>query len=435
MESPESSASTNHTRAEPSAALNLSRLPKRMESLLAKVFLILASLFICVIAIELLARFYLWNIASEADFRILASINQLKDRYGDDLFMEKIDARGSALSPHYYLGHFPTPNFRKRENRHNALGFRGEDFDIDKREHTYRIVAVGGSSTYASDVRDYRLSYPYILQEYLHASGFDFVEVINAGVIGYSSHQNLMNLQFRVLPLQPDLVIVYQGFNDVSSRLVYPFSQYMGDNSGMIRPVLYGIFMPEIWEYSSALRILGLSLGLTSSHAAADLHLSSLPNSAHWKTYARQFNRGAYPTGIFAEVSAAEMLQNNPPIYFERNLRSLVSIAASHDVNLLLVTMALDADHDEASGRSYERHFTSEDYIFGVAQHNDLTSKIGAQTNTPVFDLAEVFPDDHTLFTDGLHMTEKGNRARAQLIGDFVMRQFSEAMRAAASSS
>ena len=434
MDSREGRIIAKQTPGEPRAASHPSRNLKRMESLFAKIFLILASLLICVIAIELSARFFLWNFASEADFRILASINQLKDRYGDDLFMEKTDARGSSLSPHYYLGHFPTPNFRRGANKHNALGFRGEEFEIVKAENTFRIVAVGGSSTYASDVRDYQHSYPFMLEEYLHSNGFDFVEVINAGVIGYTSHENLINAQFRVLPLQPDLVIVYQGFNDVSSRLVYPYSQYLGDNSGTVRPVLYGIFMPDIWEYSSALRILGLSLGLTTTHAASDLHLSSLPHSAHWKTYARQFNSGAYPSGIFAEVSATDMLQNNPPIYFERNLRSLVSIAASHDVKLLLVTMALDADHDEASGRSYERYFTSEDYIFGVAQHNELTRTIGAQTNTPVLDLAEIFPDDLTLYTDGLHMTEKGNRMRAQVIGNFVMRQFSQEMLAAASS-
>ncbi len=435
MDRPEGRTIAEQIRAEPRAARSPFHAPKRTESLFAKIFLILAGLFICVIALELLARFYLWNSASEADFRILASINQLKERYGDDLYMEKIDARRSSLSPHYYLGHFPTPNFRYRENRHNALGFRGEEFGIDKPENTFRIVAVGGSSTYGSDVPDYRKSYPYLLEEYLQESGFEFVEVINAGVIGYSSHQNLINLQFRILPLQPDLVIVYQGFNDVSSRLVYPYSRYMGDNSGMVRPILSGVVMPDIWEYSSALRILGIRLGLTSTHAAKDLHLSSLPNSAHWKTYARQFNRGAYPSGIFAEVSAAEMLQNNPPLYFERNLRSMVSISASHQVSMLLVTMALDEDHDEASGRSYERYFTSEDYIFGVAQHNALTRNIGAQSNTPVFDLAEIFPDDYSLFTDGLHMTEKGNRVRAQLIGDFVIGQFSEEMRAAASSS
>jgi len=435
MEPPDSITIAESTPAAPRSERNSSSGPKRMEALFAKILLILASLLFCVIAIELLARFYLWNVASEADFRNLASINQLKDRYGDDLFMERIDARGSSLSPHYYLGHFPTPNFRRGKNRHNALGFRGEDLDFIKPESKFRIVAIGGSTTYASDIPDYQYSYPYLLEEYLHELGFDFVEVINAGVIGYTSHQNLMNVQFRALPLQPDLVIVYQGWNDVSSRLVYPYSQYLGDNSGTVRPVLYGVFMPDIWEYSSALRMLGLSLGLTTTHAASDLHFSSLPSSAHWKTYSRQFNRGAYPSGVFAEVSAAEMLQNNPPVYFESNLRSLVSMAANHNVNLLLVTMALDEDHDEASGRSYERHFTSDDYMFGVAQHNELTRSLGAQHNTPVFDLADVFPDDYTLFTDGLHMTEKGNRLRAQLIGDFVIRQFSEDMHAAATSS
>ena len=59
-----------------------------------------------------------------------------------------------------------------------------------------------------------------------------------------------------------------------------------------------------------------------------------------------------------------------------------------------------------------------------MAQHNDITRRIAESTETPLFDLAIEFPDDPALLTDGLHMNAEGNRVRAQLIGDFVIREF-----------
>ena len=410
-------------------------MPKSTESLLSKIFLILASLLICIIAIELFARFYLWNVASEEDFRFLASIAQVKDRYGDDFFVQNEETSHRSWSPHYFLGFYPTPNHQVGANRHNSLGFRGREIAIAKPDNTYRIVTLGGSTTYSSGVDDFELSYPGLLEAYLRESGFDAVEVINAGASGYTSHQNLINMQFRVLPLLPDLIIVYQGFNDIQARFVYPSSKYLGDRSGSLRPFVRGIDMPDVIEYSTALRILGIHLGVTASHSALDWHLLSRPNSYVGDIFVQQIQLGTYPSGIFKEISAAEILQNNPPAHFERNTEHMIALADHNNVNILLVTMAFDNDFHQTSGVSSRSFYTSDEYIFALAQHNELTRYIGAQSNTPVFDLAEVFPDDHSLFTDGLHMTEKGNRARAQLIGDFVIRQFPQEMRAATASS
>ena len=433
MDSPESSVIANSTPGAPRAARGSTRLPKSMESLLAKIFLILVSLLICIIAIELFARFYLWQVASEEEFRFLASIAQIKDRYGDDFFVQNEETSHRSWSPHYFLGFYPTPNHQAGANRHNSLGFRGREFAVSKPENVYRIVTLGGSTTYSSGVDDFELSYPDLLEDYLRQGGFDAVEVINAGASGYTSHQNLINMQFRVLPLLPDLIIVYQGFNDIQARFVYPASKYLGDRSGSLRPFVSGIVMPDVTEYSTALRILGIRLGATASHSALDWHLSRRPNSYVGDMYIQQIQLGTYPSGIFKEISAAEILENNPPVHFERNTEYMIALANQSDVNILQVTMAFDDDFHQTSGRTTRRFSTSDEFVSAMARHNALTRDIGARYDSPVFDLAAIFPDDHTLFTDGLHMTEKGNRARAQLIGDFVIQQFSQEMHAAAS--
>jgi lysophospholipase L1-like esterase len=57
------------------------------------------------------------------------------------------------------------------------------------------------------------------------------VQVINAGVGGYNCWEVLINLELRVLDLDPDLIIIYEGRNDVRAGLVEPAS-YRGDDSG-----------------------------------------------------------------------------------------------------------------------------------------------------------------------------------------------------------
>ena len=365
-----------------------------VERVLARIFLITISFALTFLAIEGLARLYLWQVASEAEFRELASINQIKDRYGDDVFLQSRDRRDDhsiAFSPHHYLGYIPTPNYQHGENRHNALGFRGAEIPVEKSENTYRIVAVGGSTTYSVDVMDYRDSYPHLLNEYLYEHGYDHVEVINAGVSAYTSYHNLMNIEFRVLPLEPDLIIIYQGVNDINIRLVHPPSRYLGDNSGAQAPFVSDTVMPSIWEYSTALRILGIQAGFTRSHAALDWRVLNRAASNYDIPFRQQLAWGTYPSGIFQEASAEDMLENNPPVHFERNLVNMLAVAERHDVDVLLVTMVFS---DEVATGNLAR----KEYASAMAEHNNVTRRIAKATGTALFDLVGFFPDNPVVY-------------------------------------
>ena len=129
------------------------------------------------------------------------------------------------------------------------------------------------------------------------------------------------------------------------------------------------------------------------------------------------------------------MLENNPPVHFERNISNMIAVSARNNVKALLVTMVLNDNYHKSSGNSKNSFYTSNEYTTAMKQHNDITRRIALSTGTTLFDMAEAFPDDATLFTDGLHMNERGNHKRAQLIGDFVIRHFSEEMQSVASSS
>ena len=117
-----------------------------------------------------------------------------------------------------YVHFVPNPNFED----HNSLGYRGDEFTIEKPENIFRIVAIGESTTYGFGV-NYSLAYPARLQEILHTDyGYNNVEVINGGVIGYTSYEVLTNFQFRILELDPDLIIYYGALNDADTRFEDP---------------------------------------------------------------------------------------------------------------------------------------------------------------------------------------------------------------------
>lgn len=95
----------------------------------------------------------------------------------------------------------------------NSERFRGvEEVSPVPDPNVIRVVAVGDSITFGHGVNDDE-TYPRLLGERLGSN----YEVINAGVPGEASDQALLELTERVLPLQPRLVILCIGVNEISS--------------------------------------------------------------------------------------------------------------------------------------------------------------------------------------------------------------------------
>jgi lysophospholipase L1-like esterase len=103
----------------------------------------------------------------------------------------------------------------------NAQGFRGaRRVTVDKPPRTTRIIAVGGSTTFDTEVSADSAAWPArlerILNELLPGSR---VEVINAGVAGYGMEHDLIRLETELYAYHPDLIILYQGHNDLFYEL------------------------------------------------------------------------------------------------------------------------------------------------------------------------------------------------------------------------
>ncbi len=96
----------------------------------------------------------------------------------------------------------------------NSRGFRGPEISAEKGGR-YRIVALGESTTFGATLLAQDRPWPEVLQQRI-ASELDCaksVEVINAGIPGWSLANNLARLDADILPLEPDLILSYHGYN------------------------------------------------------------------------------------------------------------------------------------------------------------------------------------------------------------------------------
>jgi lysophospholipase L1-like esterase len=92
----------------------------------------------------------------------------------------------------------------------NSLGTRGPEVRDPKPPGLWRVICLGDSCTFGA-----ARSYPQILQSILDERAPGAFEIVNAGVIGYTSLHGLEWFQRDLARLHPDVVTLYFGWNDM----------------------------------------------------------------------------------------------------------------------------------------------------------------------------------------------------------------------------
>src|ERR1051326_744200 len=96
----------------------------------------------------------------------------------------------------------------------NDEGFRSAPFPGRKQPGVLRIACIGDSWTFGMNVDQHEM-YPARLEALLKARpGARNVEIMNFGILGYTSFQGLQLLKSRVLDLEPDVLVIGFGMND-----------------------------------------------------------------------------------------------------------------------------------------------------------------------------------------------------------------------------
>ena len=99
----------------------------------------------------------------------------------------------------------------------NALGFRDREFETQKPRGGVRVLALGDSATAGLGVPELGDTWPKQLERRLRQRMKRPVEVLNLGVGGYDTLQEVRLLRRRGLDLDPDLVLLLVTLNDLDS--------------------------------------------------------------------------------------------------------------------------------------------------------------------------------------------------------------------------
>ena len=310
--------------------------------------------------------------------------------YGRAMPFALIPPENRIYRPHPYTSYALTEGFVSRDgrNRHNALGYRGAEVAREKPAGTYRILVLGGSTTYETSVEDWRQGSTAELERVLHERhGRTEVEVVNAGCGGWNSWESLVDLQFRGLALDPDLVVLYLGTNDVHTRLV-PAGSYRRDNTGFRRPWEDDVGW---WHRSTVLHGLAVRLKLARRNSVAARSEVEYDED---------------------ELDFEACLDANPPTYFADNLEQMIVLAKHRGAQVLAVTFAWCADKDDyAATPHYQR---------GFRETNEVIRAAAAEHSVGLFDYAAVMPADGSYWSDGRHVNVAGARAKAELYAEHI---------------
>lgn len=324
---------------------------------------------ITLLVIELLLRAYL-GAAGSRDQKIMYLYS-----------LAEIRALQSNILPMPYIGYVPDPAYEG----HNELGYRGTEIAIPKPKGTFRIVSVGGSTTYSTGTSAEE-SYPAYLQTILRDDyGYSNVEVINAGVIGYTSWEILANFAFRVLELEPDMLFYYGAVNDLVVRERLSNDCYRGLNPQRGLNGNRGLFVERKAELpaSALYRLTAIQLGWMNNPLSLD---------ASFEPSRVKCNPDPGSTTL------EERLAANTPIYYERNIRNLLTVALANDVKPVMSSWVynVEADRPELWRQS-------------ISQHNDVTRRIAADMGIPYLELAAEFPVNNSYWErDGIHLVALG---------------------------
>lgn len=293
----------------------------------------------------------------------------------------------------------------------NSLGYRGPEVAIPKAPGGFRIVALGGSTTYGGYLDSYELAYPHQLQlELATVYGLDQVEVVNAGVPAYSTWETSVNFMLRVPDLNPDMIIIYHALNDLAPRMVNPASYHGGyEARGLWK------LPDEQLPWSALQRLVMHKLGRS---VRLEFSLDAYLNAPDHIGRCDLDTSGAEPICRGLDTPPGDLLKANPPIYFRRNLSNIISVAQHQDIKALLVTWAY-------SPHEYDGYFGDvmihKVLQLEVARHNDISRDLAEARGALLYDLANEMPAEKKFWHNGIHMSAAGTREMARQLADFLV--------------
>ena len=345
-------------------------------------------------------------VSPDAQHQRFGQINQIVMFLGtqpSDLMLDFDSSRFWKLKPSITIDD-PTNTFWQGTVS-NSLGFRGPEFTLAKAPDTLRVVCFGDSSTFGIGAR-MEDTWPAQLQQLLaegivdgNASAADEtsvrrVEVINAGVPGYTSHQGLQHMRQKLDEFDPDIVMASYANNDFWHWDDQTDAQHAErlNRAGSLRRVLM---------QSRIVQIMDTAYARVRDQSATQTVATASPNQ-HWAE-AATFN-------YFAPNE--EWTRRVPLESFRENVNQMADLCDQRHLPLILVKWP---DQPQAAGKWSPR----------IAYQNVLED-IAAERTLQIADVVSLFQENRGwsvstyVPNDIVHVNRDGNSLAAIAARDAI---------------
>lgn len=172
----------------------------KLKNLLQNILLLISTTVLLILAAEIILRLSNANAASEWVYDSNAGAYTLYNYLGDDELRYELK-----------------PNAQHGDIQTNKFGFRDYDYELTKPASTFRILALGDSTTFGHSV-SLNSTYVKILEGLLNkGSKAHNFEAWNLGVSGYNIKQEASTLEKKAQYFNPDLIILSCNPEDLGS--------------------------------------------------------------------------------------------------------------------------------------------------------------------------------------------------------------------------
>jgi lysophospholipase L1-like esterase len=279
----------------------------------------------------------------------------------------------------------------------NAWGFRGPEISVEKPPGVIRIVCLGASTTEGSQKNTE--TYPYFLQQELNRLfPNQTIEVINAGHHGQDIFDLLEILNQRVLPLQPDIVLFYEGSNNIN---FYDFVEGLPCTLGECWLNHYPAWYRFLYKHSAIFVLLSDSFGWNSYKPPPMPHKF---DDTGIKPSALYYREGLYQIARETQARGGIIV-----------LSSFITVAHEE----------LEVAYEDNPGLFndiYKKYYPLTPAELGrIYDHFNRQSARAREFGVPYADVAAKFPKDARYFPfDLIHFSPEGNQLLAKLFAEFL---------------
>ena len=331
--------------------------------------------------------------------------------FNDDAIKDRVDfALGNLEKSSEHISYITADlrtdyKLNKFSSKVNNLGFRHGGHNNN--EHTYKIMCIGGSTTFGSGVEDSVDTFPYQLELFMRKNRFD-VHVINSGIPYHTSLDVLIKLITNGIYFKPDMVLIHTGGNDTgplnSPNHYLPDYTHWRDVSSFNKDKIF----KNVWNF----------VPLSTIRLFLIFYLKP-------GTGTKSSNQFSFPKN---ELVSMTDINRSRTVGLENYFSNIIYISKLNDIEP--VTILFNNDQNRKGSLAY-KYFDNEKLDFAIEKkrksvklHNSIMDSISRANKVNVIPFDKFVPSSDDYWIDHCHLEKRGNEEKATYIGNYLIKNF-----------